>query len=84
MNTPRVNLVVLRVADIDRAAAFYRLLGFEFSKHAHGTGPQHYACESNGFVFELYPATPEARFAYLSDDAGEGEVVGGGEWACRL
>lgn len=59
MNTPRVNLVVLRVADIDRAAAFYRLLGFEFLKHAHGTGPPHYASDGDGFVFELYPATPE-------------------------
>ena len=59
MNTPRVNLVVLRVADLDRAAAFYRLLGFEFSKHAHGNGPQHYASDSNGFIFELYPATSE-------------------------
>jgi hypothetical protein len=36
MNTPRVNLFVLRVADIDRSAAFYRLVGFQFSKHAHG------------------------------------------------
>jgi hypothetical protein len=59
MNTPRVNLVVLRVADIDRAAAFYCLLGFEFTRHAHGSGPQHYASETDGFVFELYPATPE-------------------------
>jgi len=59
MNTPRVNLVVLRVADVDRAAAFYRLLGFEFLKHAHGAGPQHYASDADGFVFELYPATAE-------------------------
>ncbi len=59
MNTPRVNLVVLRVADIDRAAAFYRLLGFDFVKHAHGTGPQHYASDAGGVVFELYPATAE-------------------------
>jgi len=59
MSAPRLNLVVLRVADIDRAAAFYRLLGFEFVKHAHGTGPQHYASDAAGFVFELYPATAE-------------------------
>ncbi|HEX3359115.1 MAG TPA: VOC family protein [Tepidisphaeraceae bacterium] len=59
MNAPCLNLVVLRVADIDRSAAFYRLLGFEFLKHAHGSGPEHYASDSNGFVFELYPSTPE-------------------------
>lgn len=46
MNAPRLNLVVLRVADLDRAAAFYRLLGFEFTKHAHGSGPEHYASDS--------------------------------------
>jgi hypothetical protein len=59
MPPPRLNLLVLRVADLDRAAAFYRLLGFEFVKHAHGRGPEHYATETNGFVFELYPATAE-------------------------
>ena len=59
MHTPRLNLVVLRVADIDRSAAFYRLLGLEFTKHAHGSGPLHYASDSSGFVFELYPASPE-------------------------
>jgi hypothetical protein len=52
MNTLRLNLVVLRVADVDCSAAFYRLLGLEFRKHAHGSGPLHYACDSGGFVFE--------------------------------
>ncbi|HEV7298934.1 MAG TPA: VOC family protein [Tepidisphaeraceae bacterium] len=59
MPHPRLNLVVLRVSDIDRSAAFYGLLGLTFTKHAHGSGPQHYASESDGFVFELYPATAE-------------------------
>jgi hypothetical protein len=36
VQTPRLNLVVVRVADIDRAASFYRLLGSECSKHGHG------------------------------------------------
>ena len=59
MNTPRVNLLVLRAADIERSASFYRIVGFDFLKHAHGSGPQHYACDASGFVFELYPATAE-------------------------
>lgn len=59
MVIPRLNLVVLRVADIDRAAAFYRLLGLEFTRHAHGAGPVHYAGDSQGLVFELYPASPD-------------------------
>jgi catechol 2,3-dioxygenase-like lactoylglutathione lyase family enzyme len=59
MTTPRLNLVVLRVADVDRSAAFYGLLGLAFVKHAHGSGPQHYAWECDGFVFELYPGSAE-------------------------
>ena len=59
MNVPRLNLVVLRVADLNRAADFYRLLGLEFTQHAHGSGPLHFASEIDGFVFELYPASPE-------------------------
>lgn len=50
---------MLRVADLECAANFYRLLGLEFVKHAHGSGPEHYACEMPGFVLELYPATAE-------------------------
>ena len=90
MNTPRVNLVVLRVADIERAAAFYGLLGFEFLKHAHGTGPEHYACEVDGFVFELYPATGEQGvssstrigFAVANVDEAAGRV--GSFWGARV
>lgn len=59
MSAARLNLVVLRVADLERAVAFYRLLGFDFMLHAHGSGPQHYASEADGLVFELYPATAE-------------------------
>jgi lactoylglutathione lyase len=59
MSAARLNLLVLRVADIDRSAAFYGLLGMTFTKHAHGSGPQHYAAESAGVVLELYPATGE-------------------------
>lgn len=54
-----LNLVVLRSADIDRAAQFYQVLGLEFTKHRHGTGPEHYASELEGFVFEIYPRQKE-------------------------
>ncbi len=55
MRLPRVNLIVLRSPNIDRAASFYRELGLEFEKHAHGKGPEHYASEMGGLVFEIYP-----------------------------
>jgi lactoylglutathione lyase len=53
--TPALNLVVLRSADIDQAMAFYSKLGLNFTKHRHGTGPEHYSAELAGAVFELYP-----------------------------
>lgn len=57
MPEPFLNLVVLRAPDIEAAARFYSLLGLSFVKHAHGTGPEHYAAETGGQVFELYPQT---------------------------
>jgi hypothetical protein len=53
--TVQLNLLVIRSANMERAAAFYRLLGLEFVKHRHGNGPEHLACELDGVVFEIYP-----------------------------
>ena len=70
----RLNLVVLRCEDIDRAASFYAELGLPFEKHAHGAGPLHYACEQSGMVFELYaaseksPVTKSTRIGFVVDD----------------
>ncbi|MDR3456508.1 MAG: VOC family protein [Verrucomicrobiae bacterium] len=58
--TPQINLVVLRSPDIERAATFYRALGLALTRHAHGTGPQHYAAEVAGMVFEIYPQTAKS------------------------
>jgi predicted enzyme related to lactoylglutathione lyase len=57
--TPRINLLVLKSPDIDRAASFYRLLGLSFERHQHGSGPWHYAADLDGLVFEIYPGQPE-------------------------
>ena len=57
---PHLNLVVLRSSDIDRAAVFYREMGLLFTRHAHGSGPEHYSSEVSGLVFELYPFTPKS------------------------
>jgi lactoylglutathione lyase len=51
-----VNLLVLRCKDIEVTRRFYEQLGLVFVKEKHGSGPQHYAWESGGFVLELYPA----------------------------
>jgi predicted enzyme related to lactoylglutathione lyase len=57
--SPRMNLLVLKSPDIDRAAAFYRLLGLSLERHQHDSGPWHYAAEANGIVFEIYPGKAE-------------------------
>jgi lactoylglutathione lyase len=59
MNNVTLNLVVLRSADMARAAAFYSRLGLQFMRHRHGTGPEHFAAELPGGVFELYPLTAD-------------------------
>ncbi len=70
---PTFNLIMIRSADMERAAAFYQALGLPFTKHRHGTGPQHYASEVNGFVFEIYPLgkahpTTSTRLGFSVDD----------------
>ena len=55
MNDIALNLVVLRSPDIARAAEFYSRLGLRFAQHRHGNGPEHFAAELLGGVFELYP-----------------------------
>ncbi len=66
----RVSLLVIRSSDIDRTAEFYTKLGLTFEKHTHGKGPEHYASEVDGFVFEIYPlsksgiATTETRIGF--------------------
>ncbi len=55
-----INLLVLRCADLERSRAFYELFGLRFTRHAHGTGPEHYAHEDAAGVFELYPAKDAA------------------------
>ena len=57
--SPLVNLVVIRCADIERAATFYRALGLVLTRESHG-GPVHYSSQLGDCVFELYPLKPGA------------------------
>lgn len=75
MSSVSLNLVVLRVPDIERAASFYSAFGLKFTKHAHGKGPEHYAAELGTSVFELYPqvseesSTKHVRIGFQVSDA---------------
>lgn len=55
LKPPVPNLLVIRLPDIERAVTFSQKIGMQFELHAHGKGPQHYASESESFVFEIYP-----------------------------
>ena len=65
---------MIRSPGIDRAVTFYEAMGLTFEKHSHGNGPEHYASEMCGFVFEIYPArnagenTTTARIGFNVDD----------------
>ena len=71
---PVANLLVIRSPDIDRAVTFYEQIGILFVRHAHGKGPQHYASDICGFVFEIYPqrnaddTTTNTRLGFNVDD----------------
>ena len=50
-----LNLVVIKSARPEQVLGFYQLLGLAFVQEQHGKGPVHWATESNGAVFEIYP-----------------------------
>jgi len=50
-----LRLVVIRAQDIDRLAAFYAVLGLHFTRHRHGTGPEHLSSTIGETAFEIYP-----------------------------
>src|SRR5260221_11549354 len=67
----RLNLVVVRVADLERSAAFYRSMQVSLVKERHGAGPDHYSADLVGVVVELYlrrsesEATTQTRLGFL-------------------
>lgn len=54
--SPKLNLTVIRVADVQNSVQFYQALGFHFVEEKHGAGPAHFASSNAGWVFEIYPA----------------------------
>lgn len=60
INKLSLNLVVLRSPDLLKAVAFYSALGLKFTQHRHGNGPEHFAAELDGGVFELYSQAADA------------------------
>lgn len=55
-----LNLIVLKVKDIELTAQFYAALGIQFQAEQHGTGPVHYSAMLGDTVLEIYPAGSDA------------------------
>ena len=77
MPAPKLNLVVIRVSNIEVAHRFYSALGLSFAKHAHGKGPTHYASDEGSVLFEIYQqigtddATNSVRLGFKVADVAE-------------
>ena len=56
----KIFLVVIRCQALEASKCFYQKLGLTFEKEKHSSGPEHYSCEHEGVVFELYPNKGEA------------------------
>jgi len=50
----QISLLVIRCKNIEKNKIFYESLGLLFQKEKHGDGLEHYSCEDNHVVFELY------------------------------
>jgi len=88
MNDVQCNLLVIRSSKLEQAASFYEALGLRFTKHRHGSGPEHYAAQSTNHTFEIYPladnATPttETRIGFevgQIDDVFQRLIQAGGK-----
>jgi transcriptional regulator with XRE-family HTH domain len=55
LSAARLNLLVLRVADLENSRSFYAHLGLDLIAEKHGTGPLHYSCVMEETVLEIYP-----------------------------
>lgn len=54
-----LNLLVLKVKDIELTAQFYAALGIQFQAEQHGAGPLHYSALLGNTVVEIYPTNTQ-------------------------
>lgn len=53
---PMQTVAVIRTHDMQKAVDFFTAFGMTFVPEKHGKGPDHFSCEIDGRVFEIYPA----------------------------
>jgi lactoylglutathione lyase len=49
---------VLYTNDMVAKRQFYETIGLDFVEERHGEGPEHYACDLQGMILEIYPLRP--------------------------
>jgi lactoylglutathione lyase len=59
MESIHLSLVVIQSSNLDRVLEFYRAIGLNFVCEKHGNGPEHYSCDLDGVIFEIYPRNPD-------------------------
>lgn len=57
LNQTTLNLIVIRVQDLEISKRFYEKLGINFSYEQHGKGEKHLSAMLSGIVFEIYPSS---------------------------
>lgn len=50
-----MNVLVLKTHRVDETKAHFETMGLSFVAEKHGSGPDHWACEVDGRVLEIYP-----------------------------
>lgn len=60
MSNITVNLLVLKVINIEETSVFYSALGLSFNIEQHGQGPKHYSSLLGSTLLEIYPANHES------------------------
>jgi hypothetical protein len=46
---------VIKTKDLAKVVKFFGKFGLWFELEKHGDGPQHFSCEREGWVLEIYP-----------------------------
>jgi len=50
-----MKVLVLKTHGVEETKAHFEAMGLSFVAERHGSGPDHWACEVDGRVLEIYP-----------------------------
>lgn len=56
-----MGVMVIRTERMEEVKAHLEAMGLSFVAEKHGSGPDHWACENEGGVLEIYPVGHDGR-----------------------